>query len=96
MRCCTQMAHLKHVARSQLTEDCKDLLDRILTIDEKKRISIADIKEHAWFNRPLSPKFKAAEEELYARQQRLDSRLESRILDEVGCVFGQGKGGQGN
>lgn len=67
----------------QLSEDCRDLLDRILTIDEKRRITIADIRAHPWMNKPLPPKFAAAEEALYSRQQRLDASLETRILDEV-------------
>lgn len=67
---------------SKLTEECRDLLDHILTIEENKRIGIAQIKEHPWFNKPMPPKFKSAEEELYMRQHQLDARLENRILDE--------------
>ena len=58
-------------------------MDRILTIDERKRIGIAEIKEHPWFKRPLPPKFKASEDQLFERQHQLDARLENRILDEV-------------
>ena len=31
-------------------ENAKDLLQKMLAFDPKDRISIADIKKHAWFN----------------------------------------------
>lgn len=34
---------------AQLSPECTDLLNKIFVIDEKARITIAQIKEHPWY-----------------------------------------------
>ena len=57
-----------------LSAELTDLLDRIFTGDEEARIGIEGIKRHAWFNRPLPPKYGRAlarfDAELAARAER--------------------------
>ena len=67
----------------QLTPECRDLLDRIFVIDEKKRISIQDIKAHAWYNKALMPRHQHAELDLLEQQKRLEAHLATRTLDQV-------------
>ena len=33
----------------QLSDECKDLIDRFLTFDPKRRKSIAQLRKHPWF-----------------------------------------------
>lgn len=52
--------HIK-AAVERLTPECVDLLNRIFVVDESKRITIPEIREHPWYLKPLSPKHAAAE-----------------------------------
>ena len=67
----------------QLSDDCRDLLDRIFTINEQQRISIRGIREHPWYNKPLLPKFQASQDSLQRTQTALTQRMQTRVLDEV-------------
>ena len=74
----------------QLSPDCRDLMDRIFTVNEQQRINVAGIKAHAWYNKPLLPKFQTAQDALDAQQAELSARMRSRKLDEVclsACAF---------
>ena len=73
----------------QLSEECRDLLDRIFTINEQQRISIQGIKDHAWYNKPLLPKYQAAQDGLQERQAELTHRMQRRVLNPV-CSFSSG------
>ena len=35
---------------SRLTEDCQDLINKMITVDPKKRITPHDAIHHKWFN----------------------------------------------
>ena len=39
----------RYAVPSFVSESCKELIKRILTVDHNKRITIQEIKEHAWF-----------------------------------------------
>lgn len=38
----------------EVSEECKDLLRKILKIDGKKRATMQQILQHKWLQRPLS------------------------------------------
>lgn len=59
---------LKHIST-----EAQDLLDQLLHPDEKERISIKQIKEHPWYNRPLPTAYTKALEQMQAEQQPLDA-----------------------
>ena len=44
----------------QLTPEVYDLLDKIFVVDSSKRINLAQIKAHPWYNQPLEAKHAAA------------------------------------
>ena len=67
----------------QISKDCRDLLDRIFVIDEKKRISIHDIKAHDWYNRALPARYQHAELDLVEQQKELEAHLSTRELDQA-------------
>ncbi len=67
----------------QLSADCRDLLDRIFVIEEKKRISIQDMKKHPWYNKPLPPRLQHSERHLLEEQQSLEAHIANRQLDQV-------------
>ena len=52
-------------------------------IDEKKRISIHDIKAHDWYNRALPPRYQHAELDLVEQQKELEAHLSTRELDQA-------------
>ena len=67
----------------QLSADCRDLLDRIFVIEEKKRISIQEMKKHPWYNKPLPTRLAHSERHLLEEQQRLEAHIANRQLDQV-------------
>ncbi|XP_071956741.1 uncharacterized protein [Antedon mediterranea] len=42
-----------------LTKDCKDLLSRLLTVDETSRIKLSEVLKHSWMNRGHSKRLMA-------------------------------------
>ena len=70
-------------ACAQLTPECTDLLNKIFVIDEKKRITVPEIKEHAWYTRPLLPKYAAAEADIGQRQAQVEAYIKRRDLNIV-------------
>ncbi len=69
--------------RAQLSPECTDLLNKIFVINEKERITIAQIKEHPWYNVPLVPKYAEAERDIEARQRRVEQYIRQRDLNIV-------------
>lgn len=67
----------------QLSPECRDLLDQIFVVDEKKRISIQEMKQHAWYNKSLPPRLQHSEQHLMEEQQQLEAHIETRQLDQV-------------
>lgn len=55
-----------------LSADLKDLLNRMLEIDEGKRATMDDVLRHAWLQRPLPTALGCKLEELRLVQQMLD------------------------
>jgi serine/threonine-protein kinase SRK2 len=37
----------------QVSAECRDLIARMLTVDPRDRISVADIQQHPWFQQDL-------------------------------------------
>ncbi|KAI8469214.1 MAG: kinase-like domain-containing protein [Monoraphidium minutum] len=56
-----------------LSPDCIDLLNRMFELEEDKRVSVTDITEHPWFNRPLPPLYEGALHELAVQQAAIDA-----------------------
>ena len=66
-----------------MSPECKDLLDRIFVTDEKQRITVAQIKEHAWTSKPLSPKYEEAEAQIRKLQAEHDDYTTNRKISGV-------------
>lgn len=64
-------------AVGKLTEDCRDLLDKMFDVNQDSRISIADIEAHPWFNRPLPPKYQAGIDLLLTEQREINNQVAS-------------------
>ena len=71
---------------AQLTPECTDLLNKIFVIDEKKRITVPEIREHPWYKRPLLPKYAAAEADISARQKQVEEYIRRRDLNIVSAT----------
>ena len=71
----------------QLSEEVKDMLNRIFKTDESQRISIAEIKEHPWFTAPLDAKYVKAQEKIDKMQGELDNYTAHRRIHNVSAHF---------
>ena len=67
----------------QLSAECLDLLNHIMVPSEEERYSIAQIKSHPWYNKPLSPKFAQAEKEIQQEQAAIVKRDSQRHVNIV-------------
>ena len=54
----------------KLSSSCVDLLNRLLTLDPAKRISLEEARAHPWLQRKLPPALQAAWAELQAQAER--------------------------
>lgn len=75
-------------AAGRLSQNCRDLLDHIFDLNEKRRMSIEDIKAHPWFQTKLDAKYEAALSKLHVQQEVIDGHVEqgafkSRKRDEA-------------
>lgn len=75
-------AHSLHIA-AQLSEEVKELLDKIFKVNERERISIEGIKEDPWYREPLQPKYAAAEQRIAEQQKRVEEMCRRRALNPV-------------
>ena len=46
--------HIKH-AVEKLSPEARDLLNRVFVVDDRRRITVPEIKEHPWYTQALSP-----------------------------------------
>ncbi|BDA43928.1 Serine/threonine-protein kinase SRK2H [Coccomyxa sp. Obi] len=76
----TDIPHIKNMVE-KLSPEVTDLLNKIFVIDEKARITIAQIKEHPWYNVPLIPKYAEAERTINERQRRVEQYIRQRDLN---------------
>lgn len=58
-----------------LSAEVIQLLDGMFELDEKKRLDIKAIKEHPWFNLPMSPELTRATEKLERHQANMESKV---------------------
>ncbi len=68
---------------TQLSAEIKDLLDKIFVVDEGKRITVDEIKEHPWYNKPLPEPYKAAWDNMRKKQEELDESRKDLQRNEV-------------
>ena len=66
--------HIKH-AVERLSPEARDLLNRVFVVDDRRRITVPEIKAHPWYTRSLSPKHAAAEARVRAEQASLEARV---------------------
>jgi serine/threonine-protein kinase SRK2 len=71
----------------QLSPEVTDLLNKIFVVDEKKRITIDDIKKHAWYNEPLPEKYARALDRIHERQREVEEYIRQRDLNIVRAQF---------
>lgn len=62
---------------SKLSPECRDLLDKIFVVNPAERINIAQIQAHPWYNKPLTPQFQQAAQQVAAKQAQLDQQINS-------------------
>lgn len=63
-------------AAGRLSKECRDLLDHIFDLNEKRRMSIEDIKAHPWFQVKLGAKYENALGTLVRKQIDIDGRVQ--------------------
>ncbi|KAK9916166.1 hypothetical protein WJX75_009636 [Coccomyxa subellipsoidea] len=85
----TDIPHIRN-AVEKLSPECTDLLNKIFVIDEKARITIAQIKEHPWYNVPLIPKYAEAERDIEERQRKVEQYIRQRDLN-IGLINNRNK-----
>ncbi|KAK9833495.1 hypothetical protein WJX84_007710, partial [Apatococcus fuscideae] len=73
----------KQVEKAHLSEECRDLLNKIFVIDEKDRISLQQIKAHPWYNKPLLAKHTMAERKIAQQQAEIQKYISTRQIDAV-------------
>lgn len=66
-----------------LSQDCRDLLDKIFVVDPKERITVAEIMKHSWFCQPLEEPFAGTLEKMRSQNQALAQHMSNRTLDQV-------------
>ncbi|GLI66703.1 hypothetical protein VaNZ11_010636 [Volvox africanus] len=66
-----------------LTEECKDLLGKMLDTEEKQRITIPEIRKHAWFTTELPPYLHEALRDCEDRQARLAKVMEAATEAQI-------------
>ncbi|KAL6745635.1 kinase-like domain-containing protein [Haematococcus lacustris] len=59
----------------KLSDNCRDLLDKIFEMQESKRIDIAGIRQHPWFLTPLPGVYESALAALAAEQAALTEQV---------------------
>lgn len=77
-------SEVPHMAKAiaKLSPECKDLLNKIFTIDAKKRITIEQIKEHPWYHIPLPERYQRQLDSLAVAQQDIEARILQREHNE--------------
>ena len=68
---------------AQLSKECMDLLNQIFVIDSSKRISLQGIKDHPWYNEPLSAQYAEGESKIREAQKEVEKYIASRRLSEA-------------
>ncbi|DBA96843.1 hypothetical protein WJX82_009463 [Trebouxia sp. C0006] len=78
-------SEIPHIQKAveKLSKECMDLLNRIFVVDDKKRITIEAIKEHPWYNKPLLPKYEAAESNVQLKQQAIEKKIAGRRINQT-------------
>lgn len=67
----------------QLSNECRDLLDRIFEADVKKRITVDGIMQHPWYTQPLPSQYQSQLQHLEQVQVELEAHMKSRQIDPV-------------
>lgn len=60
-----------------LSPECIDLLNRMFTLDCNARITIPEIRSHAWYSKPLPPPYSVALADLYNQQDKINEQVRS-------------------
>lgn len=68
-------SRVKDVAK-RLSQECQELLDHIFDLNERRRMSIEDIKGHPWFNRELPEKYTKALEFLEGQNEKISQQID--------------------
>lgn len=71
----------------RLSASCADLLDRLMTTDPAKRITIDQAEAHPWLQRALQPELQAAWEALEAKAAADAAWLATLPPDQVGSAL---------
>lgn len=78
----SEVPHMAEAVK-KLTPECKDLLNRIFTIDAGKRITLKQIEKHPWYNMPLPSSYQNVLDRLSKSQADLDAHHEERRANET-------------
>ena len=70
-----------------LSEEVKDLLNKILVIEPSERITVDGIMKHPWYQQKLSAKYQHALDDLERQQHELERHVENQKYDSVCSTF---------
>lgn len=84
-----EVPHME-AAIKKLSPECKDLLNRIFTIDAKKRITLEQIKKHPWYLKPLPANYATVLDRLQVSQSQIEAQMRARKENEE-AVNNRGK-----
>lgn len=68
---------------SHVSNDAKDLLTRMLCVGQEERISIADIRKHAWFTGGVAPETVLSKPEEACHVTESTPKTKSRAKDDI-------------
>jgi 5'-AMP-activated protein kinase, catalytic alpha subunit len=67
-----------------LSEDCRDLIQRMLLVDPIERITLAEVREHPWFQVNLPPELCHPPEPITSRKlQSIDDQVLQLLMKVV-------------
>lgn len=87
--------HLEHIkfhwtenpknadAVKHMSPELVDLMNKIFEVDEAKRITMEEIKEHPWYKAPMREQFEQSMEAIVAQQTKLNKFMKRHGV----CTF---------
>ncbi|QDZ22005.1 serine/threonine-protein kinase [Chloropicon primus] len=68
---------------AKLSDEVKDLLDRMLDLDAERRINISEILEHPWMSKDLSPSDTFTKAQMFAEEAQEKWNKVSDVMDQT-------------
>ena len=72
--------HFRHTEFNEVSDSCKDLIKKLLVVNERKRLSCREALQHAWF-KEMAAKQKKADKEGGANTK--DRKISDDVLQRL-------------